>query len=67
MISPTRCLGQDLRAEGFGRAARRRLLTPAGAALREAPGAEGAVDLTHVVVQQHVRGARRAHAEDRSR
>ena len=36
----------------------------AGAAAGKAPGAEGAVDLAHVVVQQHVGGARRAHAEE---
>ena len=38
----------------------------AGAAAREAPGAERAVDLAHVVVQQHVGRARRAHAEERA-
>ena len=38
----------------------------AGAAAREAPGAERAVDLAHVVVQQHVRRARRAHAQERA-
>src|SRR5579863_7756259 len=35
----------------------------AGAAARESPGAEGAVNLAHVVVQQHVGGAGRAYAE----
>ena len=34
----------------------------AGAALGDAPGAERAVDLAHVVVEQHVGGARRADA-----
>ena len=35
----------------------------AGAAARESPGAECAVDLSHVVMEQNVGGARRAHAE----
>ena len=38
----------------------------AGAALRQSPGAEGAVDLAHVVVQQHVGRPRRSHAEERA-
>ena len=38
----------------------------AGPAAREAPRAERAVDLAHVVVKQHVSGARRSHAEERS-
>ena len=38
----------------------------AGAVLGEAPGAERAVDLAHVVMQQHVRGARRARPEERA-
>ena len=38
----------------------------AGAAARETPGAKCAVDLAHVVVQQHVGGAGRAHAEKRA-
>ena len=37
----------------------------AGAAPRDAPRAERAVDLAHVVVQQHVRRPRRAHALER--
>ena len=36
----------------------------AGAAARESPGAKCAVNLSHVVVQQHVGGAGRAHAEE---
>ena len=36
------------------------------AALGEPPGAEHAVELAHVVVQQHVRGAGRARAEQRA-
>ena len=46
--------------------ARDRLADGARAAAREAPGAERAVDLAHVVVQQHVGGARRAHAQERA-
>ena len=38
--------------------------TIAGAAARQAPRTEGAVDLAHVVVEQHVGRARRAHAEE---
>ena len=38
----------------------------AGAAAGQPPRAELAVDLTHVVVQQHVGRARRAHAEKRA-
>jgi hypothetical protein len=37
---------------------------PAGAALGETPGAEGAVDLAHVVMQQHVSRPRRARTEE---
>ncbi len=40
-------------------------LMPPVPPLRDAPGAERAVDLAHVVVQQHVRGAGRAHAQER--
>ena len=39
----------------------------AGAAARQAPRAEGAVDLAHVVVQQHVGRARRARRRGRCR
>ena len=38
----------------------------AGAVLGEAPGAERAVDLAHVVVQQHVGRARRMRAQERA-
>ena len=60
-----RRLGPDLRAERCGRA-RDRLADAARAAARDAPGAERAVDLAHVVVQQHVRRARRADALERA-
>ncbi len=53
-ISAPRCAGGA--GDGLGHAAR--------AALGDAPGAEGAVDLAHVVVQQHVGRARRAHAQE---
>jgi hypothetical protein len=58
-----RRLGQDLGAE----AARRRgdrLADAAGAAFREPPRAKRAVDLAHVMVEQHVGGAGRAHAQE---
>ena len=35
-----------------------------GASAGESPGAERAVDFSHVVMQQNVGGARRAHAEE---
>ena len=54
-------LGADLRAQGLGRTGDR-VGHAAGAALGDAPGAEGAVDLAHVVVQQHVRGTGRPDA-----
>ena len=38
----------------------------AGAAARQSPRSERAVDLAHVVVQQHVGRARRSHAEKRA-
>ena len=57
--------GADLDAER-ARGARDRRADAAGAVLREAPGAERAVDLAHVVVQQHVGGAGRARPEERA-
>ncbi len=36
-----------------------------GAAARESPGSECAVDFSHVVVEQNIGGAGRAHAEER--
>ena len=56
-------LGDDLGPVGECRL-RARPAHPAGAALGEAPGTKRAVDLAHVVVQQHVGGARRSHAEE---
>ena len=56
-----RRLGADLGAERLRRAGDR-VRHAAGAALRDAPGAERAVDLAHVVVEQHVRGPGRADA-----
>ena len=50
---PDRGLGADLGAQGL-RGAGDRVGDAAGAALGDAPGAEGAVDLAHVVVQEHV-------------
>ena len=58
-------LGADLDA-GLARRVGDRVGDRARAAAREAPRAEGAVDLAHVVVQQHVGRARRAHAEERA-
>ena len=60
-----RRLGADLHAGLAGRAGDGHA-DGAGAAAREAPGAEGAVDLPHVVVEQHVGRARRAHAQERA-
>ena len=60
-----RRLGADLDAR-LARGAGDRFGDRAGAAARQAPRAERAVDLAHVVVQQHVGGARRAHAEERA-
>jgi hypothetical protein len=43
-----------------------RIRNCAGAATRKSPGTEGAVNLSHVVMQQNVSGAGRAHAEKSS-
>ena len=55
-------LGADLGAQRAGRAGDGRSHAT-GAALGDAPGPEGAVDLAHVVMQQHVGRARRVDAE----
>ena len=63
-LTSTRChvgVGDDLAAEGLERVAQR-LGHRAHAAARETPGADRAVDVTHVVVQQHVGGAGRIRA-----
>ena len=60
-----RALGANLRAEAAGRVADG-VRDRAGAAARQAPRAERAVDLAHVVVQQHVGRTRRSHAEERA-
>ena len=60
-----RAPGANLRAEAPRRVADG-VGDRAGPAARQAPGAEGAVDLAHVVVQQDVGGARRPHAEERA-
>ena len=60
-----RRLGADLDA-GLPRGGRNRFGDGAGAAAREAPRAKRAVDLAHVVVQQYVGRARRAHAQERA-
>src|SRR5439155_727799 len=57
--------GEDLGAQRLG-SMRDGIRQAAGAALRDAPGAECAVDLAHVVVQQHVGGTRRVHALERA-
>ena len=59
-----RRLGADLGA-GLARRGGDRIRDRAGAAARQPPRPERAVDLAHVVVEQHVRRARRAHAEKR--
>ena len=64
VIRADRRLGADLGAR-LPRRGGDRVRDRAGAAAREAPGAERAVDLAHVVVQQHVGRARRPHAEKR--
>ena len=64
-ICDTARLRADLDA-GLARRGRDRLRDGAGAAARQAPRAERAVDLAHVVVEQHVGGARRSHAEKRA-
>ena len=58
-------VGTDLDAKRARGAGDRRRDT-AGAVLREAPGAECAVDLAHVVMQQHVRRARRTRSQERA-
>ena len=77
--SPSRLCDEDLRDRAFSRisapnaraALRDRLGDRSGPALGEPPGAERAVDLAHVVVQQHVRrpGGPRTHerADDPAR
>src|SRR3546814_18053549 len=50
-------------AAGLAERPRHRLGDAAHAATREAPGANGAVDLAHVVMQQHIGGARRVDPE----
>ena len=56
-----RRVGDDLAAVRLERR-RDRLRHRAHAAASEAPGADRAVDVAHVVMQQHVRRARRVHA-----
>src|SRR5687767_3149379 len=51
-----RRIGPYLGAKRF-RGARDRVRDRAGAPLLKAPGAECSIDLAHVMVQQHVRGA----------
>ena len=60
-----RRLHPDLRAERAGSAADR-VGDAAGPALRDAPGPEGAVDLAHVVVKEHVGRAGTPDAEVRA-
>ena len=60
-----RRLGADLDA-GLARRVGDRVRDRAGAAAGEAPGPERAVDLAHVVVEQDVGRAGRAHAEERA-
>src|SRR3546814_1184649 len=50
-------------AAGLAERPRHRLGAAAHAATREAPGANVAVDLAHVVMQQHIGGARRVDPE----
>ena len=57
--------GLDLHASFAGRIGNR-IGDCACSAARKAPGAEGAVDLAHVVMKQNVSRAGRAHAEKRS-
>ena len=52
------------RAWGFAKGGTGSISEAIAAAAREAPGAEGAVDLAHVVMQEHVGGARGAHAQE---
>ncbi len=47
---------------GFFRRAGNRVGNPAGAAAAETPGAERAVNFSHVMMQQNVSGARRANS-----
>src|SRR6266851_3046014 len=51
---------------GFARGAGNGVGDGTGAAAAEAPGAEGAVNLAHVVVEQNVGRAGRANAEERA-
>src|SRR6185436_6348537 len=60
-----RCLGADLRTEGPRRAGDC-LAQRAVAAFRETPGAEYAIELAHVVMQQNERGAGRARSGERA-
>jgi len=60
-----RSFGANFRS-GFAGCAGDRILDGARAAARESPGAESAVDFAHVVMQQNVGCARRAHAEKRA-
>src|SRR5690606_24895025 len=57
-----RRIGPDLGTVGFGRLGACET-NATRTAFGEAPATEGAIDLAHVVMEQHVGGAGRAHAE----